>query len=1007
MLSLTAPQMAEVSRLWDEALALDGPQRRSWLEQLQHVDPPVRLSLERLCSTPAPSPDDSFMRAVPILELMPDAQDTAALQSGDTVGPYRLETELGRGGMGVVWNASRADGLMTRTVALKLPHPWLASPQVLQRFARERDILASLSHPHIARLYDAGITPRGQPYFALELVEGLPITTYCTAHALDIDQRIALFLQVLDAVQYAHEHQVVHRDLKPANILVSSDGQAHLLDFGIAKLLDDPDAIALTQLGATGWTPAYASPEQIAGATVSAQSDVYALGVLFYELMSGQRPYSVNRPTRAAIEEAILSAEVVPPSIAVQCLRGSPKTRHAACKLKRRLRGDLDVIVLTALQRPLARRFANARAFADDLRRHQAGERVISRPDSRTRRVQRFLYRYRVFASATALVVAGLGASLVLAWNAAERARDHERTAEAALSFMQDLFKANEIDLASPRKPGDRTARELLDVGARRIDESLKDAPRVKVRIYGSLSRMYQQLALTAEAREVSRKWVALARSRTDEDPRELVDALIAFGRSSEDPYNKELLAAIVEAEAILKRLASSAPEDRWRLGNAQSLHGLLLIPSDRAQARQLMQHAIDLLADSPDKAGYAQALLFQAEDFNRSHNPEPALRLVEKILPTVPVNSPSHLNALEARCAARVQLGDLQGGVDDCRAVWDAIIRAYGADARWPAYLTPVLGSFYVRASQPIEAVTLMSGEVNALTASNRPDTVMALMLLYARLAEAEIARGRLADAQVWVARMQTLEREHRDEVADVIRVPQVAATAALLVEQGRDEAAETQINLGLKYAQSSGFDAVLETRKLRHLAVRIALDRRQLSQAQALFNEANARYESPPDVTPSPLGPDALDRTLLGLELAFEQGRLDAAKVSGDLIRQQIQASAHPTVFEMHLRQVEILLGLVDVRRERPDEALTHFERAAALGVTWIDRDSLGNVPLWVGRGLAQAQLRRWNDAAHSERRARAIVDHHGEASERYTRLLADLTQAVDAQHETRAGP
>jgi len=1000
MMSLTAPQMAQVSRLWDEALALEGHARQRWLDQLRHVDPLVRQSLERLCNHPTARSDDSFMRKVPILDLLPPAQVAPALQPGDTVGPYRLETELGRGGMGVVWSASRTDGLVNRTVALKLPHPWLASPTVLRRFARERDILASLNHPHIAHLYDAGVSSQGQPYFALELVEGLPITTYCTAHALNIEQRIELFLQVLDAVQYAHEHQVVHRDLKPANILVSSDGQAHLLDFGIAKLLDDPDAIALTQLGATGWTPAYASPEQIAGAAVTAQSDVYALGVLFYELIAGQRPYSVNRSTRSAIEEAILHADVQPPSQVVHAPPGSPKPRRTTLQLRRQLRGDLDVIALTALRRTPAQRFASAHAFAGDLRRHQAGLPVVSRRDSRARRVQRFLYRYRVFAGATTFVVAGLGASLVLTWNAAEKAREHERTAEAALSFMQDLFKANEIDYESPRRPGDRTVREMLDLGARRIDESLKDAPRVKARIYGSLSKMYQQLVLNAEVREVSRKWVALARERAHEDPRDLADALITFGESWAVPHDQESQDALIEAQDILERLGLSLPEDRWQLGRAEAVHGHMLMMSDRPQSRLRLQRAIELLADAPDKAAYAGALLAQAEDFNRAHNPEPALRLVERILALVPVNSTTRLNALQVRCISREQLGDLRGGIADCQTVLDAVGRAYGADTEWPAYLTMTLGSLHLKASQPHEAVKLMSNEVDVLTVSKRPDTVRPLVLLFSQLVDAEISRGRLADAQVWVTRMQALERERGDEIGETIRVHQLAAVAALLVEQGRDEAAETQIRLALQHAQHCGSERLLVARRLRYLAVRIALAKGQLPQALALFGEANARFEEPPDVTPPPLGVEAIQRNLLGMELSYAQGHLDAAKVSGEMLREHIRTSRHPELFEMHLRRVEILLGLVDVKRERPEEALVHFERAAALGTAWIDRDSLGDVPLWAGRGLAQAQLNRWGDAHRSERRARTIVDHHGEVSERYTRLLADLRRTLDEQ-------
>ncbi|MEK8029326.1 serine/threonine-protein kinase [Ideonella sp. DXS29W] len=997
MVSLTAPQMAQVSRLWDEACALDGAARRCWLEQQRHLDPPVRESLQRLCEAPEACADDSFL-GVPVLDLMPDVQPLTTLQAGDVVGPYRLDVELGRGGMGVVWSATRIDGAVTRRVALKLPHPWLASTNALHRFARERDILASFNHPHIAHLYDAGVSAQGQPYFALELVDGLPITTYCTAHALSLEQRIELFLQVLDAVHYAHEHQVVHRDLKPANILVSSDGMAHLLDFGIAKLLDDPDAVALTQLGVAGWTPAYASPEQIGGSPVTAQSDVYALGVLFYELICGQRPYSVNRSTRAAIEDAILNADVLPPSAVVSVAPGIERPRQALRQLRRRLRGDLDVVALTALQRPLAQRFATAKAFADDLRRFLAGEPVVSRADSRIRRVRRFLYRYRVFAGSAAAVVIGLGAGLVLAWNAAVKAREHERTAEAALSFMQDLFNAEEIDLESAHRPGERTVRELLDLGSRRIDASLKDAPRVKARIYGSLARMYEQLVLNTEVREVSRKWVVLARERAHEDPHDLVEALIAFGRSWSVPTDAESMAAFREAETILDKLGTSTPEDRWRRGRLETAHARLLIVSDRAQARRRLQHATELLADTPDKSELGQALLVQAEDFNRAHQPDAALRLVEQTLALGPVDNITRLNAMQIRCIARAQQGDLRGALDDGTMVRDAVVATYGADTEWPAYLTSTLGGLYLRASQPAEAVKLMSNEVDVLTISRRPDTVKPLVLLFTHLVAAEISRGRLADAQLWLSRMQTLEQERGAEVGDTIRVHSLAAHAALLVEQGRHEAAKAKIDEGLALAARVGSDRVLIARKLRYLAVHSLIDQGQLSQARAAFDEANNQFDEPAGVTAPPLGQEALERSLLEMELSYAQGRLDAARVAGDLLLSNINTNPHPALFQSAQRRAEVLMGLVDVKRERPEEALVHFDRAVTLDTGGVDRDSLDNIPLWVGRGFALLQLNRWAEANESARKARAIIDHHGEVAEHHQRTLSILTLALE---------
>ena len=245
---------------------------------------------------------------------------TSAVEHGpDTeIGPYRLVRELGQGGMGTVWLARRTDGSLKRAVALKLLRWGYLDRQLAERFSRERDILAALTHPNIARLYDAGVSRSGQPYLALEYVDGEPLTAYAEHHQLDVHSRVLLFLQVADAVQYAHRNLIIHRDIKPGNILVSTDGVVHLLDFGIAKLLAEEQSAAmateLTQQAGRPLTLEYASPEQIAGAALTTASDIYSLGVVLYELLCGTRPYRLSRGTRAELEEAILTAEPEPPS---------------------------------------------------------------------------------------------------------------------------------------------------------------------------------------------------------------------------------------------------------------------------------------------------------------------------------------------------------------------------------------------------------------------------------------------------------------------------------------------------------------------------------------------------------------------------------------------------------------------------------------------------------------------------------------------------------------------
>src|SRR5208282_3763786 len=257
-----------------------------------------------------------------------------------------------------------ADGLFTRQVALKLIHPALKSRVTSERFAREREILASLNHAHIARLLDAGIAEDGQSYLALDYVAGTPLTTYCDERRLSVHERLELFRQVLSAVQYAHAHLVIHRDLKPANILVTAEGQVQLLDFGIAKLLSEGEAkeTELTQLGGRAMTPDYAAPEQIAGAPVTTAADVYALGVMLYELLTGERPYKLKRDSRGALEEAILQTDSLPPSRVMLSAAAASARSATPIKLARILRGDLDIIVIKSLKKLPAERYATANA---------------------------------------------------------------------------------------------------------------------------------------------------------------------------------------------------------------------------------------------------------------------------------------------------------------------------------------------------------------------------------------------------------------------------------------------------------------------------------------------------------------------------------------------------------------------------------------------------------------------------------------------------------------------
>jgi serine/threonine protein kinase len=433
--------MALMSRLLDEALPLDLAGRRVWLDTLSPEYGEISQYLRD-----ALLPGDSSAAKLESLATLPKLGAAApdgsviarGLQSGARVGPYELIRLLGAGGMAEVWLARRADGAFNREVALKLPMLTNLRADLEQRFARERDILASLEHPLIARLYDAGIDPAGLPYLSMEYVPGRPLTDWCDAHRLEIAARVALFLQVVEAVQYAHEREVVHRDIKPSNVLVTEAGQVRLLDFGVAQLLEaDAQATQLTNVYGRAVTPDYASPELLRGEPIDVRSDVYSLGVLLYEVLTGVRPYRLkNAASIGMLEQAVTTVEVKNPS--TQDPNASAARATTPEKFTRQLRGDLDAIALKALAKEPAKRYPSAAALAQDLRHHLDGKLVGALPARFTDRLRKFVQRNRAVLGATlTTVVAMLVAVGFLLWGPLHPASEIWRDPLAETKFTR------------------------------------------------------------------------------------------------------------------------------------------------------------------------------------------------------------------------------------------------------------------------------------------------------------------------------------------------------------------------------------------------------------------------------------------------------------------------------------------------------------------------------------------------------------------------------------------
>jgi serine/threonine-protein kinase len=505
-----AVEWSRVKALFERALDTPPAERLAWLTNASGGDENLRAEVASLLQEQS-APSDEFLSGG--LErlaasLLGETGESAELRVGERIGPYRLTGLLGEGGMGRVFLAERDDGEFHQRVALKLIRGEFSTRELRHRFLRERDILARLTHPNIAQLHDGGVAADGTPYFTLEYVEGEPITRWCNGKNIDIRARLELFVDVCDAVHYAHRNLIVHRDLKPSNILVTGDGQPKLLDFGIAKLLDTAEAASVTATQSRPMTREYAAPEQVLGEPVTTAMDVYALGVLLYELLCGHLPYARAEAGAVGWSKAIVEDAAEPMARAAMRGESDDIARRRATTpgaLRKMLRGDLDRIVARALEKAPEARYPSITALADDVRAHL--ERRALPGGNRRYRFWKFVGRNRVavgFASALLLIViTGLAVIAVQARSVAAHAQEALRQAQttaAVKDFLLDLFHKADPNVA---KGKEITARELVDRGVQRLDKLSSDQAALKAELQVTLGTAYFQLGLNKPAADL------------------------------------------------------------------------------------------------------------------------------------------------------------------------------------------------------------------------------------------------------------------------------------------------------------------------------------------------------------------------------------------------------------------------------------------------------------------------------------------------------------------------
>jgi eukaryotic-like serine/threonine-protein kinase len=640
----------QVRQVLDQAIALEAPQRSPYLDKVCANDPELRREVESLLSSHEQA-GSVFLRA-PAVDLLsrPPEGMIHPYRSGRRVGVYQILEEIGHGGMGEVYRAARADGQYDKQVAIKLVRGGWDTSFILERFRLERQILAGLDHPNIARLIDGGTTEESIPYLVMELVEGTRIDQYCDAHKLNVTQRLQLFRQVCAAVQYAHQRLVVHRDIKPGNILVTEDGVPKLLDFGIAKILD-PSVVSEATL-ARPMTPEYASPEQIRGETITTVSDVYSLGVVLYELLTGHSPYNVSVRTALNLVKAISETEPERPSVAI--FRAAPhgestghsgppltpesvsQTREGSpVKLRKRLTGDIDNIVLKAVRKESQRRYASVEQLAEDLRRHVEGLPVTARKDSWNYRAGKFVRRHRLAVIATAAVIL-----ILIAGVAAIVREDHIATVERAraekrFNDVRQLSDSLIFDVhdAIQNLPGATPARKLLlDKAVQYLDSVAKDSGS-DANLQRELAMGYQRLATVqgdttqsnldeiGPAAISNHKAMALFEEVAKANPKNVADQLnvaklhraLALADVYYPPGRKEINLAMTITDRLMQTDGTNPDVQTERSTECYILAETQDIAGERAQAaesfRKFQALQQDLLRTNPDSRAVRRGL--------------------------------------------------------------------------------------------------------------------------------------------------------------------------------------------------------------------------------------------------------------------------------------------------------------------------------------------------------------------------------------------------------------
>ena len=743
-------------------LDADEAERSALLARVAIDDPETHARLLKLIAADRAADAAHFLDGRAIADAgIEDDELTLSDLTGRQFGAWRLERLLGVGGAGQVWLGRRCDGLHGGTAAIKLLRIAELDGYAQQRFAREGRLLAELEHPHIARLTDVGKNSDGQRYLVLEFVDGERIDRWCDRHRADIDKRLRLFLQVCEAVAYAHAHLIVHRDLKPSNILVQENGEVKLLDFGVAKLLvgdiAGSELTELTHAAGAAFTPEYASPEQFEGKSVTVTTDVYSLGVVLYLLLAGRRPYADELSTPAQFARAIVDGE--PRRLSSAAAGRFEDTQQIAARrgatieqLRRTLRGDLDNILCTALKKNPSERYASVQAFADDVRRFIDHRPILARGDSRRYRLRKFLRRHRAGVAATLLVLAAAIIGVIGVVRAELEAKREAERAQAVQQFLVGLFQEADPGQAQGEK---RSVLELLERGERDLHEKLADQPRTKLTLLGVLGSIYDQLGDSRKSLTIDEAARELAASEFGTTSLEYGDAVAALADAQKNANDAAAAEkSYVQAREIFRHYPAAR---RKQLAITQAQLAFLYEQTNRDdEALQLFLDALPQIEASYGAQSWelAEQKSMLASLYAKMHRNDDAVRLYLELAPLLEKASPEH--ALDAA----IILGNegyafmAMGRTADCEHVIRQAVREYdrlaGPDNNYAVSALRTLGYAQVEAGEYAQASATFEDLVARTARAFGADTAeyalnesfrVGPMIYTGRVAEAETA--------------------------------------------------------------------------------------------------------------------------------------------------------------------------------------------------------------------------------------------------------------------------